>query len=328
MFCKLSLLILMLTLWGCEEVNPYSKVTAYDDLCQSIERYSASVYDRNVNWDSLSQAYRFRISEQLTESEYFEIIGELLRSFKDPHVWLIAPNQSMYTIDYLDYTQNIDKELLIQSYLEKVTVHTPSILSGFVSDSIGYLLLEDFNGDAGTNYSIYSEAMRRFQKTKGLIIDLRINNGGSLYNAQHLLNMLTSKKTVWHTTQNRTLHGFDSPYTWYIYPDRNLSYQHPVIVLTGRYTISAGERFVLGARQLHQVTVLGDTTANTQGSVMGREMLNGWQYTFTFEKLLDVDGINHAGIGISPDQYLSPTSTIVGSKDLAVERAVDLINGN
>lgn len=97
------------------------------------------------------------------------------------------------------------------------------------------------------------------------------------------------------------------------------------MVINGRYTISAGERFAIGAKQLDNIRIIGDTTSNTQGSVMGREMLNGWKYTLTFEKCLDPNGVNYAGIGIPPDDYISPENALVNNVDLILEKAIEFL---
>ncbi|MEQ9168435.1 MAG: S41 family peptidase [Fulvivirga sp.] len=326
MLSKLSFLIILLFLVSCQEqVDPSNKLAVYDELCTSIAKYSASIEARNVNWDSLTLAYRLSISNSLSEDEYFEIVGELLRNFKDPHVWLIAPKQSMYTIDYLNYERNFSKELILSQYIEQLATYNSSIFTGMISGSIGYVFCANFKGDVTATNRIFSDIIERFENTKGLIIDLRINDGGNVYNAQNLLNKLTQKRSLWHTTQNKTKNGLDRPYEWHIEPDNTSNYKNKVVVLTGRYTVSAGERFVIGAKLLDHVTIVGDTTANTQGSVMGREMLNGWQYTFTFEKVLDAKGVNHAGVGIAPDCYIPSNETIIKNNDQAIERAIEII---
>ena len=326
MLPKLSIIIIILLLIaGCsKEVFDYSKLEAFDDLHSSISRYSASIESRNINWDSLGIEYRANISERMTESEYFETISKLLQEFRDPHIWLLTPFESMYTIEHLEYLKNYD-EAITNIYLSGLEVHNSNIKSAFINDSIGYLFCADFKGDEELNDEAYTSVLNRFSDTKGLIIDLRINDGGSVYNAQNLLNKLSNERVLWHTTQNRTLNGFDDKFEWFIEPDPDIFYPNKVIVLNGRFTISAGERFAIGAKLLDNLTVIGDTTANTQGSVMGREMLNGWKYTLTFEKCLSPNGLNYAGIGIPPDEYINFDNSISDNRDYILERAIELL---
>lgn len=326
MLSKLSMVILLLLLIGCSKsVLDYNKLEAFDDLHASVARYSASIDSRAVSWDSLGIEYRTKISEDMSEKEYFDLIGELLRAFRDPHVWLLTPSDSMYTIDFLGYVKNYE-ESLVKTYLSDIETHNTSIHSAFINDSVGYLFCADFKGDEELNNQIYTNVLHKFSDTKGLVIDLRINDGGSVYNAQNLLNKFSADRVLWHTTQNRTTDGFDEKFEWFIEPDLAVLYSNPVVVLNGRFTISAGERFAMGAQLLDHMTILGDTTANTQGSVLGREMLNGWKYTLTFEKVLNPDGVNFGGIGIPPDEHIPFDPSTPNAKDYLLEKALEILN--
>ena len=325
---KLSFLIFSLLLISCrkENISNKNKQAAFEDLHESIFRYSASIEERKVNWDSLGKVYRARITEEMSDAQYFDQIGELLRHFRDPHIWLISPEKTMYTIDHLNYTKNFDDSLLSEKYLLAEKWHSEFIQSAFINDTIAYLRCLNFKGDIARTNEIYTSVLNRLKNTDGLIIDLRFNDGGSVYNAQNLLNKLTDTRTFWHTTQNKTLEGFDEKREWYIEPDPNVNYSKKIILLTGRYTISAGERFAMGAKKMAKLLVVGDTTSNTQGSVMGREMLNGWEYTFTFEKCLTPEGENFAGKGVPPDYTIDSQEAIVDEMDNVLEVAIDLLN--
>ena len=314
---------LLLFALGCSKDRfTYSKRAVFDELHESVSKYSASISSRNTNWDSLKTAYRPRISEDMTEAAFFGQISALLQTFRDPHVWLCSPTDSMYTIDHLAYNRNYDASV-VRRYLAELEVHTAQIHSAYIDDCIGYLFCADFRGDQAIVNDIYASVLNKFSDTKGLIIDLRVNDGGNVYNAQKLLNKLTDRRLRWHRTQNRTQEGFDDAYEWFMEPDKTLYYAQPVVVLTGRYTISAGERFAMGAKLLDNIVIIGDTTANTQGSVMGREMLNGWTYTMTFERCTDPDGFNYAGTGIPPDEYVDYDMLSTGNNDPVLERAVE-----
>ena len=328
MLPKLSILIFFLTIFcGCQKRSAllYDKVECYTEFCESITRYSASPIARQVNWDSICTANKSRVNANLSESNYFELIGEMLLHFRDPHVWLISPEHSLYSIDSLDYEKNIDLALIEENYLTAKVNHSESIISGIISDSIAYLYCQNFKGKETETDKFFQDAFSNFSNTKGLIIDLRDNDGGSVYNAGNLLAKLTNERTLWHTTENRIETGFDEKYEWFIEPDEDIFYDKPVILLTGRYTISAGERFAIGASLLPNLTIIGDTTSNTQGSVTGREMLNGWSYTFTFERCLTPEGTNYAGRGIPPDIFIDTDDVFSNGRDKIIDKALEIL---
>ncbi|MEM6966877.1 MAG: hypothetical protein AAF573_19085, partial [Bacteroidota bacterium] len=156
MLPKLSIIIILLLFVRCsKDVFDYNKLKAFDDLHSSISRYSASIESRNINWDSLGIAYRANISEGMTEREYFETISKLLQEFRDPHIWLLTPFESMYSIEHLGYEKNYD-EAITNNYLSGLEVHNSKIKSAFINDSIGYLFCADFEGDEELNDEIYT----------------------------------------------------------------------------------------------------------------------------------------------------------------------------
>jgi len=324
MYSKLSVLIILgIVLNSClKNDNINSNAAAAADLIESLERYSVSVLRPNVDYTKVSAKYKSDASENIDEEQFFELTQDFLLTFYDPHVSLSSSFDTLRSIDYLNYTKNINSSTVENGYLQNIKQHQSNILSATINDTIGYLYLSDFMGDRAEVESILHRIIDDFSSKSGLIIDLRDNNGGSAYNAQSLLNKLTNEDLPWHTTQNKTKNGFDNVFEWNIGPAGNFQFTKKVIVLTGKYTISAGERFTMGAKILPHVKIIGDTTANTQGSVMGREMYNGWKYTFTFEKCLAADGTNYEGVGIPPDIYYDSKTLDLTSSDVIIERAI------
>lgn len=49
------------------------------------------------------------------------------------------------------------------------------------------------------------------------------------------------------------------------------------------------------------VTVIGEPTAGTLGGTHERELVNGWIYSLTYERVTDARGQSYAGTGIRPD---------------------------
>ncbi|MEQ9440881.1 MAG: S41 family peptidase [Cyclobacteriaceae bacterium] len=52
-----------------------------------------------------------------------------------------------------------------------------------------------------------------------------------------------------------------------------------MLLLTNRYTISAGETFTLAMHSFNQVTQMGDTTTGAFSDAVGRELPNGWMFS-------------------------------------------------
>jgi len=309
-------------------VPPTDQALILEDVYLTMTRYYAN-FDGRPDFD---QAYAEVQAEleggDVPESAFFNIVVDLLSSLEDPHIRLNAPFREFLTFDRLGHERNVDVDLLKAQYLSG-TVENRRVLYGQLRENIGYLYLPDLRDwtEIGQLPFETEEALRALQPTRALVLDLRNNDGGSALYAQALAGVFTQERFLWHVTQNKrgpSPDDFDAPYPWYVDPFSGLSYDKPIIVLTGRYTISAGERLVMALRRLPQVTVLGTETAGTQGSVMGREMGNGWTYTLTFERVLDPEGMNFDYTGIPPDVYIgTPRSAFPDGVDPILEAALD-----
>ena len=98
------------------------------------------------------------------------------------------------------------------------------------------------------------------------------------------------------------------------------------MVLTDRYTISAGERAVMAFRALPQVTIVGDTTNGATSTMIGRELANGWNYSIATQKVKLFDNQSYEGIGIAPDiRVINSLSDLANGKDAALEKALEVL---
>lgn len=110
---------------------------------------------------------------------------------------------------------------------------------------------------------------------------------------------------------------------WYIHPKGGFI-NKPIIVLADRYTISAGERALMAFMTLPNVTILGDTTNGAHGTMIGRELANGWFYSLVPQKVELYDGKSYEGIGLAPDVFIKNTlSEINTGTDKTLETAVE-----
>jgi carboxyl-terminal processing protease len=96
-------------------------------------------------------------------------------------------------------------------------------------------------------------------------------------------------------------------------------------VLTDRYTISAGERSVMAFKTLPNVTLMGDTTNGAHGTMIGRELANGWFYSLVPQKVELFDGKSYEGIGLAPDiPVKNQLSEIESGTDKILQTAIEI----
>ncbi len=77
-------------------------------------------------------------------------------------------------------------------------------------------------------------------------------------------------------------------------------------------------------KTLPYVTVLGDTTNGAHGTMIGRELANGWFYSLVPQEVELSDGKSYEGIGLAPDIYIQNTpAEILAGSDKVLELAID-----
>ena len=73
-------------------------------------------------------------------------------------------------------------------------------------------------------------------------------------------------------------------------------------------TVSAGECFAQMLYDLDNVTIVGQTSASTNGTITNAWLPGQLQITWTGMRLLNPDGSEFHGIGIIPDIEIIPTA--------------------
>ena len=166
------------------------------------------------------------------------------------------------------------------------------------------VILEDFNQ----------------QNVDGLIIDLRGNSGGSLYEANKLTGLFVASGA---TVQVKGSSGSIRPWG-----DRKAKqvWQKPMSVLVDRYSASASEIFAAAIQDYKRGIVLGHQTYG-KGTVQRLDDLSDGQIKLTESKFYRITGSGTQNKGVTPDIILPSTWDIneIGESSLPNALAWDRI---
>lgn len=300
----------------------------FEDLWNTFNDEYAPFEERNVDWNQAYNTYRPMISQNTTTDELFNIISQMLGLLDDGHVNLTAPGKEIF------FANKVRRELIddhlfnkqvIKTYLEsdlKEGFDESYIYGKIKNENVGYIFF-DYVGD---NFFVLNDFLKEYENSNGFIIDLRHNQGGDFTYCFSEIGRLTDQERYVFKSKTKNGKGQDD-YTdwteWYIQPKGNFI-NKPIIVLTDEYTISAGERSVMAFKTLPNVTLVGDTTNGAHGTMIGRELANGWFYSLVPQKVEMFDGKSYEGIGIAPDVYLKNlTSEINQGIDKTLQYAID-----
>ena len=169
--------------------------------------------------------------------------------------------------------------------------------------------------------------MNALKDTKKIIIDIRNHAGGDDKVSRYVAGWFTNERKLFMTVRKRNGAGhndFTAPENWYVEKQGNFQFTKPVILLTTKWTASAGETFTWAMKTQSHVTQMGDTTAGGFTDVISRELPNGWLYFVGVGDYRDANGNSKEGIGIKPDTYIINTQQdIAEGRDKVLERAIN-----
>ena len=176
-------------------------------------------------------------------------------------------------------------------------VHTPSVSSRMLTDSIGYIHILTFHGTCVEETQQAIDDLKS-KGMKSLVLDLRDNLGGSLYDAVDIADFFLPKNYVVTTLRSRT--GQMQEYK----TERN-GLEIQIVLLVNEYSASASE-LVAGALKDYDAAYLIGTRTYGKGIVQTYYQItetNGW-LKLTSEAYFTPNGVCVQDEGIEPDQII------------------------
>jgi len=292
------------------------------------EKYSFFEY-KGIDWNSVYHEYRAQIYPEMKQGELFYVLADMMNELQDGHVNLTAPfDYSRYLFKY-DAPENFNFRLLQDNYIGWEYRVTGSLINTSFErngQEIGYIYYGSFSRpiqSADIDFAVQS-----LYHTKGIILDLRSNGGGSVNNIYRLGSRFADEKRFIYSSLLKNGPGhddFSDPADVYMEPGGAYQYLKPVILLTNRGCFSATSFFTLAMKAFPRVIQVGDTTGGGLGSPAGYELPNGWSYRFSVSRTLSPDGENFEN-GIPPDiaVWMDPENELIGVDDI-MEKAIELI---
>lgn len=185
----------------------------------------------------------------------------------------------------------------------------------------------------------FDRAFPTFTKARGLILDLRENDGtgGGRETGYRILARLMSHPFVtsrWRTPQYRPAYrGADMPDSagaWFTAPPDTVpprqdlpSFGGPVALLASARTAGAGADLLVAFRNAQRGPIVGEPSAGGTGQVLTLPLSKGWVFRVTVTRDAFPDGAEFAGTGIAPE--MAVTETVLdfeNGKDAVLDRAL------
>ncbi|MFD8141596.1 S41 family peptidase [Streptomyces sp. NPDC059708] len=346
---------------ACKVSTPGTPPAAFDVFWQSFEENYPFFAAKGIDWHAVRDRYRPMVHEGTTPDELFTLFGRMVEPLHDAHVAVWDVDADHDGIPDRRFAQGrpgtvqpdgkLDAE--VKRFVVERDLKDARNLQDFAAGRItyadlpggqGYLRISGFGGYAGDDAPYTAElaeldkaldtvlGRQRARNPKGLVIDLRVNGGGSDALGLHLAGRLTDTPYLAYSKRARndpadpTRHTRPQPL--YVTPAQGPRYTGPVAVLTGGSTVSAGETFTQALMDRPGRTVrIGQPTQGVFSDVMERKLPGGMSVWLPNEELLTRSGRTYDGAGIPP-HLTEPVFTpeeFARNKDSAFDRAVRVL---
>lgn len=339
----------------CTRRTPKDPLTSFDVFWQSFEENYPFFAAKGVNWRAVRAEYRPQVHADTTRTELFDIFSRMVRPLYDAHV-AVQDGDRVFSEgrpgteppgEQLDARV---KEFIVTHDLAGAR-YRRDFANGHITYAdlpdgrLGYLRISGFSGYLADEEASYAAQLaeldralntvltpQRSRHLHGLIIDLRINGGGSDALGIHIAERLTDTPYIAYAKRARndptdpSRHTRSEPIP--VLPARAPRYTGPVAVLTGGSTVSAGETFTQALIDRHSRTIrIGQPTQGVFSDVMERKLPNGMTAWLPNEEYLTDSGRTFDGTGIPPEVRV-PVFTkeeFTAGRDSAFDRAVEVL---
>lgn len=277
--------------------------------------------NRGVDWKQQHERFRSKVNANTTDKELLIILNAMVAPLKDGHVVISLtgdlPASAKYSRFYKEFPT---KEL--QAQFHQVTLDVlykqgfgtlkkfnsaPYDIGGYCrSKEYGYLQLNGFGGmPLGEFSKQLDEMIAEFADVKELLIDIRINGGGSPAYLDALIGRLTLVKRLVGYGRSRIHKEKNeySPWTPYLLsPKGENQLVKPTILLTSGATISAGDHCALYLKEFPYVRLVGENTNGIFSPMLGKKLPNGWEISLSNGQTVSSKRISYEGRGVPVDR--------------------------
>lgn len=327
---KLLYLLLLLSFASCEKlIMPKSKskkaTAVFEELWQVMDKGYSQFEYKKVRWDSAHIEFKPLIYDTMSEWQLYDTCAKMLARLKDPQVVLDAGFAMTHLDERYKAPVNFNRQLLEKNYWKNYDRTGPLVHT--IIDSIGYIYYGDFNEDVSeAQLDAVINKFRNNFVTKGVIIDIRGNEGGKIENIFTVLSKIDIPDELLNTTTllYQTAYKNGPKHTQFTEFADNWLNESPddkfmgrIVVLTNRTNMGVATLFASGSRSFANAKVFGDTTYGYCGPPAAYELANGWRIYYPNTLLRTADARNMIN-GVPPTTaiYMKPASEAQGKDDI------------
>ena len=301
---------------------------------------------KEVDWNGQYRKHRPRVSAKTTDDELFRILSEMLTPLKDGHVTLTIKGKGKKKKQFSpEEESDFDREFssrklrknfwrMVADTLKGAGFSEPKKLGEIFiyrrSKDVGYLRIAEMEGMGKTTLdTALDRILGELQDTRGIIIDIRTNPGGTDDFAYRVVSRFVDKKRVGHYKQTKKGAGeddFGELRIRYIEPEGAVRYEGDLMVLTNDASYSAADVFAMLMADLPNATLIGDHTNGIFSDMLEKKLSNGWKYSLSHQRYYSSASVCYEGKGIPVDvEVLSTEADLKHGSDPVIAKALELL---
>ncbi|MCX7424845.1 MAG: S41 family peptidase [Planctomycetia bacterium] len=306
------------------DLNGQSQSEVFDRVWEAFDReYAMFAIKPKVDWAKLRETYRPRAAAAETNHELAAVISEMLDHLEDLHVYVTVDGETI--AGYNRHRPLNANRNALPGLVGPITSTGHDLDWGRTADGIGYVNIFRLSDPALPE--AFDDVLGRMADTRGLILDLRYNGGGSEPLGCQIAGRFLDRSRVYSLSQYR-----NGPKHTDLGPKHERTcgpvgpwhYAGPVVVLQGRKTMSSAESFALALAQCPRVTTLGERTAGSSGNP--RRVDAGAGIVVNLPRWIDMDpaGKPIDAVGVAPRVKIeAKPEDFRGDRDPALSAALE-----
>lgn len=325
------IIVFFINFLSCEKLIVSDQENNYlDDFEMSweiIDRNYPLLEYKKIDWDHIYTLYQSRVNDARGD-EFLKVLFDLLAELKDAHAGIIFRN-GCYVQSYICPRATRDlyaySPSVVRNYFNKELrlAGDQKIEYEIIEGNIGYIYISTFEG-GNWIYEI-DQVLNDLKDTKGLIIDVRNNNGGTWYSSDVVISRFLDSPLE-HCPHYK--HGEELEWP-VLEPQGPFQYKNPVVILINGRTLSTAETFTEQMKQISSVTAIGDNTGGAGCSPERFALPSGLEIDVPTLEERRYDGVPMEWNGIPPDILVRQTKENIDKGiDRQLEYAINVLKYN
>jgi pimeloyl-ACP methyl ester carboxylesterase len=312
-----------------QEIDRQTAQSDFDRLWQEFDReYAMFILRPEVDWSKLRDRYRPQALASRSTYEFAVVCARMLRHLHDLHVWVTIEQQSIPV--YTRVLRVNANPAACERVIGPLHQAGNGLAWGRTADDIGFVEIRAWQDERLVEQ--FDEVLNQLEDTRGLIVDVRLNGGGSEPLALEVAGRFVDQERVYAFSRYRAgpAHTELTPLLpRRVAPRGPWRYEQPVLVLIGPKCMSSNESFIAMMSQCPQVTTMGETTCGASGNPKMIQLAAGisvsmprWIDYLSDEKPLE-------GRGITPNVVFPTTpESFAGGQDRLLDAALERLRSS